>query len=165
MSRSLNRVTLIGNVGADPEVRTTPGGGRVANFSLATTRMWTGQSGDRQEKTEWHRVVAWDNARGAKLANIVEQYVKKGDKLYVEGRVEYRQWEDKEKQTRYTTEILANEIILLGGRGGGAGDEGRPARAGAARAKSGAAAGAADGGGDFEEFTAAADDDDDDLPF
>ena len=165
MSRSLNRVTLIGNVGADPEIRTTPGGGRVAQFSVATSRRWTGQGGDQQEKTEWHRVVAWDNARGAKLANVCEQYVKKGDKIYVEGRIEYRQWEDKEKQTRYTTEIIANEIILLGGRGGGGGgggDDARPART-PAKAKTGAAGAA--GEGDFETFDAEAESEDDDLPF
>ena len=163
MSRSLNRVTLIGNVGADPEIRTTPGGGRVAQFSVATTRQWTSQAGEKQEKTEWHRIVAWDNARGSKLANIVEQYVKKGDKIYVEGRIEYRQLQDKENQTRYATEINANEIILLGGRGGGA-SEGRPARAAApASAK---APGAKSEDGDFEEFDGAADDAaDDDLPF
>jgi single-strand DNA-binding protein len=161
MSRSLNRVTLIGNVGADPEIRTTPGGGRVAQFSVATSRRWTGQSGNQEEKTEWHRIVAWDNARGAKLANVCEQYVKKGDKIYVEGRIEYRQWEDKEKQTRYATEIVANEIILLGGRGGGGGgDDARPART-PAKAKTGAAA----GDGDFETFDAEAEAEDDDLPF
>lgn len=163
MSRSLNRVTLIGNVGQDPEIRTISGGSRVANFSLATSRQWTGQDGNKQEKTEWHKIIAWDNARGAKLANIIEQYVKKGDKLYVEGRIEYRQWQDKENQTRYTTEINANEIILLGGRGGRAdGDGGMPARA-AAPAKAKAAVG--DAGGDGEEFSEAEDDSDDDLPF
>ncbi len=166
MSRSLNRITLIGNVGGDPEIRTTPSGGRVANFSLATTRQWTGQSGDKQEKTEWHKIIAWDSARGAKLADVVEKYVKKGDKLYVEGRVEYRQWQDKENQTRYTTEINANEIILLGSRGGpsGGGDEGgRPARSAAPpKAKSGAPA--AEGSGDFEEFEGA-EGEDEDLPF
>lgn len=159
MSRSLNRVTLIGNVGADPEIRTTPGGGRVAQFSLATSRKWTGQSGDQQEKTEWHRVVAWDNARGAKLANVCEQYVKKGEKLYVEGRIEYRQWEDKDKQTRYTTEIYATEIILLGGRGGSMSDEPR-----ASRAPAGAKSKAAADDADFEAFDASAEGDDD-LPF
>jgi single-strand DNA-binding protein len=154
---------LIGNVGADPEIRTTPGGGRVAQFSLATTRQWTGQSGDKQEKTEWHRIVAWDSARGAKLANVIEQYVKKGDKLYVEGRIEYRQWQDKENQTRYSTEINANEVILLGGRGGGGGGgegAGPPRAASASRTKSAPAA----AGGDFEEF-GDAEGDDDDLPF
>ena len=161
MSRSVNRVTLIGNVGADPEVRAA-GSGRVAQFSVATTRQWTSQAGEKQAKTEWHRIVAWDNARGAKLADVVEKYVKKGDKIYVEGRIEYRQWQDKENQTRYSTEINASEIVLLGGRGGGAGgDDARPARA-AAPAKAPAKAGA--DGGDFEEF-ADATEDDDDLPF
>jgi len=157
----LNRVTLIGNVGQDPEVRSA-GSGRVANFSVATSRQWTGQNGDKQEKTEWHRIVAWDNARGAKLADVVEKYVKKGDKIYIEGRIETRQWQDKENQTRYMTEIIANEIILLGGRGAG-GDESRTSRAPMpAKAKSASPDGGT-AGGDFEEFDGA--DGDDDLPF
>jgi single-strand DNA-binding protein len=163
MSRSLNRVTLIGNVGADPEIKTTSGGGRVAEIRMATSRQWTGQSGDRQEKTEWHRIIAWDNARGAKLATLAEQYVKKGDKLYVEGRIEYRQWQDKDNQTRYTTEIVASEIILLGARGGGTNGSGDSARS-AAPAKARATAGGSEAG-DFEEFDASGDDDEDDLPF
>ncbi len=165
MSRSLNRVTLIGNVGQDPEIRATPGGNRVAQFSLATTRQWTGQSGDKQEKTEWHRIVAWDSARGAKLAQVIEQYVKKGDKLFVEGRIEYRQWQDKDNQTRYSTEINANEIILLGGRSGGGGDEGaRAPRASAAPAPK-AKGGTGGGGDDFTDFPGALEEEDDDLPF
>ena len=98
MSRSLNKVTLIGNLGADPEVRSTTGGNRVATFSLATSRSWNGPSGDKQEKTEWHRCVVW-NSKASTLADIVERYLKKGDKIYVEGRIEYRQWQDKENQT------------------------------------------------------------------
>ncbi|MGI8548631.1 MAG: single-stranded DNA-binding protein [Gemmatimonadaceae bacterium] len=92
MSRSLNKATLIGNVGQDPEVRTTQNGGRVATFSLATSRTWNGPNGDRQEKTEWHRVVVWNagKGQGEGLANIVEKYVKKGDKLYVEGPIDHR---------------------------------------------------------------------------
>ena len=105
MSRSLNKVTLIGNLGADPEVRSTTGGNRVATFSLATSRSWSGPSGDKQEKTEWHRCVVW-NSKASTLADIVERYLKKGDKIYVEGRIEYRQWQDKENQTRYTTCLL-----------------------------------------------------------
>jgi single-strand DNA-binding protein len=165
VSRSVNRITLIGNVGGDPEIRTTPGGGRVANFSVATTRQWSGQSGDKQEKTEWHKIVAWDNARGAKLADVAEKFVKKGDKIYIEGRVETRQWQDKENQTRYMTEVIAQEIVLLGSRGGGSGgDEGaRPARS-AATPKAKGAAPAAEGGGDFEEFEGA-EGEDEDLPF
>ena len=155
MSRSVNKVTLVGNVGADPEIRSTSGGNKVAQFSLATSRQWNSASGEKQEKTEWHKCVAW-NAKGSGLADIIERYVKKGDKLFVEGRIEYRQYEDKDKQTRYVTEINVREIVLLGGGRGGEG-EGRPMRA-ASGAKSG---GASDG---FEEFPAAMDGDDD-LPF
>jgi single-strand DNA-binding protein len=122
MSRSLNKVELIGNVGSDPELRSTPGGGRVAQFSLATSRTWNDQSGVKQEKTEWHRCVVW-NTKTSQLADIVERYVRKGEKLYIEGRIEYRQWQDKEGQTRYSTEINVRELILLSGRRAG-GEEG-----------------------------------------
>ena len=122
MSRSLNKVTLIGNLGNDPEIRTTSGGGKVAQFSLATSRQWNSASGEKQEKTEWHKCVAWNQgSRGTGLADVIERYVKKGDKLFVEGRIEYRQYQDKENQTKYVTEINVREIILLGGRGGGGG--------------------------------------------
>ena len=168
MSRSLNKVTLIGNLGSDPEVRSTTGGNRVATFSLATSRSWNDASGAKQEKTEWHRCVVW-NSKASTLADIVERYVKKGDKLYVEGRIEYRQWQDKDGQTKYSTEINVRELIMLGsGRGGGGGggdSEGaRSARPAAAKAKAGAAAGTA-GSEDFEEFPGALEDEDDDLPF
>jgi single-strand DNA-binding protein len=162
VSRSLNKVTLIGNLGADPEVRTTSGGGRVATFSLATSRSWNSQSGEKQEKTEWHRCVVW-NSKVSTLADVVERYLKKGDKVYVEGRIEYRQWQDKEGQTRYTTEINVRELIMLSGRqGGGEGYEGdAPARS---RAPAGQRASAAPGqSGDYEEFTI--DEEEDDLPF
>jgi single-strand DNA-binding protein len=166
VSRSLNKVTLIGNLGADPELRSTNNGSRVATFSLATSRSWNNPAGDKQEKTEWHRCVVW-NTKGSQLADIVEKYVKKGDKIYVEGRIEYRQWTDKEGQTRYSTEINVRELIMLGGgRGGDSHDsEGSPgmsrSRAPAERAKS--AAGAP--GDDFEDFPGALNDEDDDLPF
>ena len=162
MSRSLNKVTLIGNLGSDPEVRSAAGGNRVANFSLATSRSWNDQNGNKQEKTEWHRCVVW-NSKSSQLADIVEKYVKKGDKLYVEGRIEYRQWQDKDGQTKYSTEINVRELIMLGSpRGGGSGDmEGRSARPAAAKAK----AGAGGGSDDFEEFPGALQDGDDDLPF
>ena len=113
MSRSLNKVQLIGNLGSDPEVRSATGGNRVANFSLATSRSWNDASGTKQEKTEWHRCVVW-NSKSSQLADIVERYVKKGDKLYVEGRIEYRQWQDKDGQTKYSTEINVRELIMLG---------------------------------------------------
>src|SRR4026209_964808 len=127
MSRSLNKVTLIGNLGNDPEVRSTTGGNRVATFSLATSRSWDDAAGSKQEKTEWHRCVVWDT-KSSQRADIVERYVKKGDKIYVEGRIEYRQWQDKDGQTRYCTEINAREVLMPGGgkgRGGGGGVEGR----------------------------------------
>lgn len=172
MSRSLNKVMLIGNVGGDPEVRATPNGARVAQFNLATTRTWNGPAGDKQEKTEWHRCVLW-NARGSGggLADVVERYVRKGDRLYIEGAIEYRQWQDREGQTRYTTEIKVREMIMLGGgRGGSGGDEnggGRSRSAAPERARSSAnaEAGASGGGGDFEDFPGALEDEDDDLPF
>jgi single-strand DNA-binding protein len=166
VSRSLNKVILIGNLGNDPEVRSTTGGNRVATFSLATSRSWNDQSGSKQEKTEWHRCVVW-NTKSSQLADIVEKYVKKGDKLYVEGRIEYRQWQDKDGQTRYSTEINVRELIMLGGgKGGGGGDyDGEsaapPRRAPAAASKAKAPA----GGDDFEDFPNALADEDDDLPF
>lgn len=173
MSRSLNKVMLIGNLGKDPEVRTVGGGGRVAEFSLATTRTWNGPGGDRQEKTEWHRCVAW-NARGpggGGLADIIERYVRKGDRLYVEGSIEYRQWQDKEGQTRYTTEIRVRDMVMLSGRSGGdAGEGGGYSSGGRARSsapdRGRAPAGmASSGGDDFEDFPNALETEDDDLPF
>jgi single-strand DNA-binding protein len=164
MSRSLNKVTLIGNLGSDPEVRSTTGGNRVATFSLATSRSWNDASGNKQEKTEWHRCVVW-NTKNSQLADIVEKYVKKGDKLYVEGRIEYRQWQDKDNQTRYSTEINVRELIMLGGaRGSGGGDYDAESN-GQSRSRAGATAKAKAGSDDFEDFPGALADEDDDLPF
>jgi single-strand DNA-binding protein len=115
MSRSVNKAIIIGNLGNDPEIRTTPGGARVATLSVATNRRWQSRSGEMQEDTQWHRVVAWN-----KLAEIVEQYLKKGDRIFIEGRIQYRQWEDQNGQKRYSTEIVANDMVMLGGRGEGA---------------------------------------------
>jgi single-strand DNA-binding protein len=167
MSRSLNKVMLMGNLGNDPEVRSTPGGGRVASFSLATSRTWNDQSGTKQEKTEWHKCIAW-NQGTQKLADVVEQYCKKGKPVYVEGTIEYRQWQDKEGQTRYSTEIRVRELILLGGGRGEGDGEGmssapRPARAASPAGKP-AAAGKA-GGEEFSDFPGALEDEEDDLPF
>lgn len=111
MARSVNKVFLIGNVGQEPEVRTTASGTKVARVSLATSRAWKDRNGAKQEKTEWHRVTFWD-----RTAEIVEQFVHKGDRLYVEGRLEYSQTEQ-DGQTRYWTEIVAQELVLLGGGG------------------------------------------------
>ena len=165
MSRSLNKVTLIGNLGNDPEVRSTTGGSRVATFSLATSRQWNDAAGAKQEKTEWHRCVVW-NTKGSQLADIVERYVKKGDKLYVEGRIEYRQWQDKDGQTRYSTEINVRELIMLSPRSGGGGDFDTDASSRRTPAASKAKAASGGGGGeDFEDFPNALNDGDDDLPF
>ena len=166
MSRSLNKVMLIGNLGSDPEVRSTTGGSRVATFSLATSRQWNSPSGEKQEKTEWHRCVVW-NSKASTLADVVEKYCKKGDRLYVEGRIEYRQWQDKENQTRYSTEINVRELVMLGGgKGGGADFDGEGAGRSRAPATAGAkTSGGTSGGGDFEDFPGALQDTDDDLPF
>lgn len=128
MSRSVNRVVLIGNLGADPEIRTTPNGSKVAQFSLATSRQWKTAAGEKQEKTEWHKCLAWNAGAGSGLADVIEKYVKKGDKLFLEGRLEYRTYEDKDKNTRYVTEIIVREIIMLGNAKG----ESKPAEATAA---------------------------------
>lgn len=163
MSRSLNKVILIGNLGADPEVRSTQSGGRVATLSIATSRQWKGQDGQMQEKTEWHRVVFW-NSNYSKLADIAEKYCRKGEKVYVEGSIEYRSWQDREGQTRYTTEIRGNELILLGSRGQG-GETFTASAPKAAAAAPAAKAGAAGKEESFEDFPDALDQQDDDLPF
>jgi single-strand DNA-binding protein len=139
----------------------------VAQFSLATSRNWTDQAGAKQEKTEWHRCVVWNSARGSGLADVVEKYVKKGEKIYVEGEIEYRQWQDKDGQTRYTTEIKVKELMLLGGRaGGGGGDDMDSApRRSAPPAGPKAAAAPSAGKEEFGDFPGALEDQDDDLPF
>jgi single-strand DNA-binding protein len=165
VSRSLNKVMLIGNLGADPEVRTTNNGSRVAQFSLATSRQWTTQGGEKQEKTEWHRCVAWNTSRGSGLADTIEKYLKKGDRVYVEGRIEYRTYEDKEKQTRYVTEINVRELVMLSGRSDTAGGgDGGGRRAPAPAAKKEAEPGK-QGDESFDDFPGALDEEDDDLPF
>jgi single-strand DNA-binding protein len=167
---------LIGNVGSDPEIRTVSNGGRVAQFSLATNRKWNDRNGQPQEKTEWHRIVVWD--KPFNLVDVVERYLRKGERVYVEGEIEYRQYQDKDNQTRYITEIRARDLVLLGGkgeggegRGGGGGDwesrSARPAASGARGGGGGGGGGGAGGGGgrDYDDFQAPPLEDDDDLPF
>ena len=114
MARGINKVILIGNLGQDPEVRFTPSGTAVANLNLATTDTWMDrQSGQRQERTEWHRVVMFN-----KTAEIAQQYLKKGSKVYIEGRLQTRKWQDQNGQDRYSTEIVANDMQMLDSRGG-----------------------------------------------
>jgi single-strand DNA-binding protein len=106
----VNKAILIGNLGKDPELRYTPGGQPTASFSLATTDRWTDKNGQKQERTEWHNIVAW-----GKLAELVNQYLKKGRSAYVEGRIATRSWDDRDGNKKYRTEIVANQIQFLGG--------------------------------------------------
>ena len=111
---SVNKVILVGNLGRDAEVRVTAGGTSVATLNLATTEVWNDKQGQKQEKTEWHRIVLW-----GKQAESLQEYLVKGKQIYVEGRLQTRQWDDKDGNKRYTTEIKADRITLLGGGGGG----------------------------------------------
>ena len=114
MARGLNKVMIIGHLGRDPELRYTPSGRPVASFSVATSRSWTASDGDRREETEWFNVVAWGN-----LAEICKTHLSKGQQVYVEGRLQTRGWEDDSGTRHYRTELVANEMILLGNRHGG----------------------------------------------
>ena len=158
MARGINKVILIGNLGQDPETRTTPGGTTVTNIRIATTESWTDkQSGEKKEQTEWHGIVLWN-----KLGEIAAEYLRKGSQVYIEGKLQTRKWQDKEGKDRYSTEVVASDMQMLGGRGGGGGgaaQETRDSREGQPRggAKAPAPAGAG-GGGSGADF-------DDDIPF
>ena len=122
MARGINKATLIGNLGADPEIRYTANDKAVANIRLATAESWRDrESGEQQERTEWHRVVFF-----GRLAEIAEQYLRKGSQVYVEGRIQTRKWQDRDGNDRYTTEIVGNEMQMLGGRGSNAGETETP---------------------------------------
>jgi single-strand DNA-binding protein len=155
MARGVNKVILVGNLGKDPETRYMPNGKAVTNFSIATSESWKDkQTGEQREQTEWHNIVMYD-----RLAEIAAEYLRKGSQVYIEGKLRTRKWQDKEGRDRYTTEINANEMQMLGSRAGGGGGgggmgagsgggEARPAPASSGPAPSG-------GSGDF----------DDDIPF
>ena len=119
MARSLNKVMLIGNVGSDPEIRMTPSGSKVAKVSVATNRVYQDRTGQQQERTDWHRLTFF-----GRLADIVEQWVNKGDRLYAEGRIEYSQTQDDQGGTRYWTDIVVNEMVMLGSGSGGPSEAG-----------------------------------------
>ncbi len=119
MARGINKVILVGNMGNDPEVRYTPAGAAVTTISVATTESWKDKEGNKQEKTEWHRVVFF-----GRLAEIAGEYLKKGSQVYIEGKLRTNKWQDQSGQDRYTTEVLANEMQMLGGRGGDSGSGG-----------------------------------------
>src|SRR5687767_13019833 len=123
---SVNKVMLVGNLGRDAEVRYTPGGAPVASFSIATTENWTSKDGEKHEQTEWHRIVLW-----GKSAESLQPYLTKGKQIYVEGRLQTRQWDDKDGNKRYTTEIRGDRVVLLGGGGGGGGQRGARGAGGA----------------------------------
>lgn len=168
MSRSLNKVMLIGNVGNEPEIRATASGARVAKVSLATNRSWTDRnSGQKNEKTEWHRLTFF-----GRLVDIVEQYVKKGDRLYVEGRIEYSQTEG-DQGPKYWTDIVITEMVMLGSSGGGGGsfggggdyDSGYGGGGADGGFSGGGAGGGGGGGGAGGGAPASSSTDDDDLPF
>jgi single-strand DNA-binding protein len=162
MSRSLNKVMLIGNVGSDPEIKTTGSGTRFAKLSLATNRTFSDRSGQQQEKTEWHRLTFWD-----KMAELVEKYVKKGDRLYIEGRLEYSTTKDDNNQERYWTDIIVREMVMLGGGPGGEGGAG--GGGGYRRQPPGGGGGGSGAGGGGRQGSQQSGpnpfDDDDDLPF
>jgi single-strand DNA-binding protein len=152
---SVNKVILIGNLGRDPETRYMPDGGAITNISVATTDVWKDKQGEKQEKTEWHRVAFF-----GKLAEIAGEYLKKGSQVYVEGRLQTRKWQDKDGADKYTTEIVADRMQMLGSRqgmGGGGRDAGEGGES-APRAPSGAAKPTAKAGGKFDDF-------EDDIPF
>ena len=126
MARGVNKVILVGNLGRDPEMKYTASGAAIANITVATSESWNDkQSGERVEKTEWHRVVAFQ-----RLAEIMGEYLKKGSQVYIEGKLQTRKWQDQNGQDRYTTEVVANDMQMLGSRGGDAGNRGQGAGSG-----------------------------------
>jgi single-strand DNA-binding protein len=147
---SVNKVILIGNLGKDPELRYTPGGSAVVNFPIATNERWKDKDGNPQERTEWHNIVLW-----GRLAEIANDYLRKGSPVYIEGRLQTRSWDDRDGNKRYTTEIVGTQMQMLG-RAEGGGGEGRPMKQteGGGR-QNGSQSGGEDGGADV----------DDDLPF
>ena len=159
MARGVNKVILVGNLGADPDTRYMPSGKAVTNIRVATSESWKDrQTGDMQERTEWHSIVMYD-----KLGEIAAEYLRKGSQVYIEGKIRTRKWQDKEGKDRYTTEIIADQMQMLGSRGGGGGASSEPreprstSRQAPAEDRSAAPVdeGGAGGGGEF----------DDDIPF
>ena len=152
-SRSINKVMLIGNLGGEPELRHTASNVPVVNFTVATNESWMNKEGSREERTEWHRVVAW-----RRLAEICSEYLHKGSQVYIEGKIRTRNWEDQSGQKRFITEVVADEMVILGGRGGDSGGG------------SGSYSGSSDNygsssGGGYDDFQPPSQGEDDDLPF
>ena len=178
MARGINKVILVGNLGADPETRAMPSGTTVANLRIATSESWRDkQSGEQQERTEWHRVVLF-----GRLGEIAAEYLKKGSQVYIEGSLRTRKWQDKQGQERYSTEIVGNDMQMLGGRGGGGGAGGgggdfeRGSSGGSGGGRGGRSSGGGGGGGGGDPYPdeyahssggggGKAEDFDDDIPF
>lgn len=165
MARGINKAIIVGNLGRDPEVRYSANGAAITNITVATSDVWKDKNtGENQERTEWHRIVFF-----GRLAEIAGEYLKKGSQVYIEGRIQTRKWQDQSGQDRYTTEIVANEMQMLGGRGGqgepqyesvSGGGRGSSSRAGGGQGGTSGSAGGGAGGGapEFDDF-------DDDIPF
>ena len=154
MARGINKVILVGNLGADPETRYMPSGGAVTNLSIATSESWKDkQTGEQNERTEWHKVAMFN-----RLAEIAAEYLRKGSQVYIEGKLRTRKWQDRDGNDRYTTEVIADEMQMLGGRGGGMGG-------GQGGGISGGRAGGDPGPGSAPPRQPAPDDFDDDIPF
>ena len=155
MARGINKVILIGNLGADPETRAMPSGTTVANLRVATSESWRDkQTGEQQERTEWHRVALF-----GRLAEVAAEYLRKGSQVYIEGSLRTRKWQDKQGNERYSTEIIGNDLQMLGGRGGAGGAGAAPVSAGAGSASAPSFAEESTGSGSRSE------DFDDDIPF
>ena len=156
MARGINKVIVVGNVGADPETRYMPSGSAVTNLTVATNESWKDkQTGEKKERTEWHRVAMFN-----RLAEIAAEYLRKGSQVYIEGKLRTRKWQDKDGNDRYTTEIIADEMQMLGGRGGSGGDFGGGSQGGS----QGGSRGGSQGGGNAPPQPGP-DDFDDDIPF
>ena len=158
MARGINKVILVGNLGQDPETRYMPSGGAVTNITLATNESWKDkQTGEQKDRTEWHKVAMFN-----RLAEIAAEYLRKGSQVYVEGKLRTRKWQDRDGNDRYTTEVIADEMQMLGGRGGGGGGGGSFSSGGGSNGGSGGGSNAPSGGG---QSAPPADDFDDDIPF
>ncbi len=154
MARGINKVILVGNLGADPETRYMPSGGAVTNLSVATSESWKDkQTGEMKDRTEWHKVAMFN-----RLAEVAAEYLRKGSQVYIEGKIRTRKWQDRDGNDRWTTEIIADEMQMLGGRGGGGGGMGGGSGGGMQR-------GGDPGPGSAPPRQPAPDDFDDDIPF
>lgn len=158
MARGINKVILVGNLGQDPETRYMPSGGAVTNFTLATNESWKDkQTGEQKDRTEWHKVAMFN-----RLAEIAAEYLRKGSQVYVEGKLRTRKWQDRDGNDRYTTEVIADEMQMLGSRGGGSSSYESGSRGGSDSDEGGRSGGGKGGG---QQNAPPADDFDDDIPF